>query len=350
MRMKRKLTAILILLGSVASASAQWQMQESHTQANLRGIHAVSNKVAWASGADGTILRTIDGGTTWTKCAVPPDGDKLDFRGIWSWNAQHATAMSAGPGDQSRIYETTDACAHWKEIARNTDKDGFWDAMVFQTQDFGMLGDKHTGVVIGDPISGRFDTRAIMYGGLSLLGGTACAANPGEAAFAASNSSVFVLGVRRYVIGTGGKGGPRVLVSALLPADEACHGIPVPLAGGSDSAGVFSVIFRDRKRGMIVGGDYKKPDLSAGTAAWSSDGGLHWTAATKPPHGFRSTVAWDVKHKAWIAAGTNGSDISRDDGRNWQPLDNGNWNALSLPFVVGPGGRIAKLEQAALPR
>jgi hypothetical protein len=47
--------------------------------------------------------------------------------------------------------------------------------------------------------------------------------------------------------------------------------------------------------------------------------------------------------KAWIAAGTNGSDISRDDGKTWTPIDDGNWNALSLPFVVGPHGRIARL-------
>jgi hypothetical protein len=46
--------------------------------------------------------------------------------------------------------------------------------------------------------------------------------------------------------------------------------------------------------------------------------------------------------------GTNGSDISRDDGKTWQPLDDGNWNALSLPFVVGPDGRIARLNPAML--
>jgi len=49
----------------------------------------------------------------------------------------------------------------------------------------------------------------------------------------------------------------------------------------------------------------------------------------------------------WIAAGTNGSDISRDDGKTWQAVDDGNWNALSLPFVVGPKGRIARLSVAA---
>jgi hypothetical protein len=54
-------------------------------------------------------------------------------------------------------------------------------------------------------------------------------------------------------------------------------------------------------------------------------------------------VAWDAEHQAWIAAGTNGSDISYDDGKTWQWLDSGNWNALSLPWVVGPKGRIGKL-------
>ncbi|MBV8630138.1 MAG: glycosyl hydrolase, partial [Silvibacterium sp.] len=81
--------------------------------------------------------------------------------------------------------------------------------------------------------------------------------------------------------------------------------------------------------------------------AWTADGGKTWIAATKPPHGYRSAVAWDADARAWIAVGTNGSDVSYDDGKTWSPLDNGNWNALSLPWVVGPDGRIAKL--GALP-
>ncbi len=107
---------------------------------------------------------------------------------------------------------------------------------------------------------------------------------------------------------------------------------------------------RDCKCDVIaVGGDYTKPNDSTGTAAWSSDGGQHWTASTTPPHGYRSSVQWSGPLKLWITAGTNGSDISRDDGRTWQPLDNGNWNALSLPFVVGPNGRIARLALATSP-
>ena len=347
--MKRLQTLLLFSVALVAfsAASAQWEMQDSHTTSNLRGIHAVNASVVWASGADGTILRTQDGGTHWQKCTVPPDGDKLDFRGVWAWDANTALVMSAGPGEQSRVYRTTDGCAHWTEEARNTDKDGFWDAMVFQLQDFDKHGDQSVGVLVGDPVGGRFFTMTSVGKGWSI-DKNACLARDGESAFAVSNSSVVVFGAGRYILGTGGKGGSRALLSPLLGSTDGCLGAAVPVASGNDSSGVFSLAFRDAKRGLAVGGDYKKPDDSSGTAAWTSDGGRHWTAASRPPHGYRSTVAWYEAAKTWVAAGTNGSDISTDDGRTWRTLDNGNWNALSLPYVAGPKGRIGKLRADAM--
>jgi hypothetical protein len=108
---------------------------------------------------------------------------------------------------------------------------------------------------------------------------------------------------------------------------------------------------------MVVGGDYTKPNENPGTAVFlkSEDGAHLWflsdftlTTPTAPPHGFRSAVQWSEALKAWITVGTNGSDVSRDDGKTWQPLDDGNWNALSLPFVVGSNGRIARLNPQSL--
>ena len=67
-------------------------------------------------------------------------------------------------------------------------------------------------------------------------------------------------------------------------------------------------------------------------------------------------MAWDADLKLWVTVGPNGSDVSRDDGRTWQPLEHapadapkgGEWNALSLPWAVGPHGRIGKLNPEAL--
>ena len=122
-----------------------------------------------------------------------------------------------------------------------------------------------------------------------------------------------------------------------------------PLAQGNASSGIFSIAFRSGLHGIVVGGDYAKPSEPVGIAAWSGDGGEHWTSSTTQPHGYRSSVQYSESLKAWITVGTNGSDISRDDGRTWQSLGNGDWNALSLPFAVGPDGRIARLNPAALP-
>jgi hypothetical protein len=112
---------------------------------------------------------------------------------------------------------------------------------------------------------------------------------------------------------------------------------------------------------MIVGGDYTHPDSTEHNAVLIRHGDTMFRSITEPktpPHGYRSAVAYDAPTKTWITVGPNGTDISTDDGRNWRALtpnhDNApdadrNWNALSLPFVVGPKGRIGKLRPNALP-
>jgi photosystem II stability/assembly factor-like uncharacterized protein len=322
--------ALSISLLPVA-ASAQWQLQHSGSDAGLRGVHAVNASIAWATGTDGTVLHTTDGGAHWEKCAVPPGAEKLDFRAVWAWSDQQAVVMSSGPGDLSRVYRTTDGCNHWTEERRNSRKDGFWDALWFQSKDSGEL--------IGDPVDGHFYRETYRPDHGWEVDPKPCAALTDESAFAASNSSLFVLPDGLRVLGTGGRSGARVLVVT----NNGCVGVDVPIASGNDSSGVFSVAFRDLQHGVAVGGDYKKPNSPAGTAAWTADGGRHWTAAQQPPHGYRSAVAWNAAQKEWIAAGTNGTDISKDDGESWQRFDDGNWNALALPFIVGPKGRIGRL-------
>ena len=122
----------LALLLFAPTTHAQWDIQDSHTTASLRGIHAIGKGVAWASGTNGTVLRTEDGGYLWQGCATPPGAEKLDFRGIQAFDENTAIVMSSGKGDLSRLYKTTDGCRTWKHLITNPHKDGFWDA-VFST-------------------------------------------------------------------------------------------------------------------------------------------------------------------------------------------------------------------------
>src|ERR1039458_5736265 len=122
--------------------SGPWTLQQSGTTVSLRGVRSLGGGVAWASGAEGTVLRTEDGGYEWQSCALPEGADKLDFRGIWAWDADTAIVMSSGPGDQSRVYRTTDGCSHWSLVLADPDKQGFFDAMVFSGRQVGyLLGD-----------------------------------------------------------------------------------------------------------------------------------------------------------------------------------------------------------------
>jgi photosystem II stability/assembly factor-like uncharacterized protein len=281
---------------------------------------------------------------------MPPGADKLDFRGIWAWDENTAVVMSSGSGDLSRIYKTTDGCSHWNLLFTNPDKDGFWDAMVFSDVNYGAL--------LGDPVDGKFVffETADQGGHWTRESSRSLKSEPKESAFAASNSCLSDEGLgTRWFFATGGVGGGRIFESQNKISETGLfrdwQQFRIPSALKRDSAGIFSVAFQqDAKRGIAVGGDYTKPNDSDGTAAWTTDGGQHWTPAARPPHGYRSAVAWDEYAMAWIAAGTNGSDISFDGGKTWTPLDNGNWNALSLPWVVGPGGRIAKLDPGKLPK
>ena len=269
--------------------SGPWVLEKSGTTAGLRGIHAVGGGVAWASGTNGTILRTEDGGYEWQGCAMPPGAEKLDFRGVWAWDANTAIVMSSGPGDASRLYRTTDGCSHWKLVFTDPDRDGFFDALLFV--------DRQHGIVLGDPAHGSlhnpveggyftFRIRVTHDGGDVWAPvvdpdnghpGVNLQPLPGEAFFAASNTSMAVAGdflllgtsrdrvLRRELLVAGFEAG--YCAGAVDGVSGSC-GIPwvdwvsasVPLARGADAAGIFSLAFRDADHGVAVGGDYSQTE------------------------------------------------------------------------------------------
>ena len=87
-----------LLLFAATAAAQQWTRINVPSTASFRGLSVVSDKVVWASGTDGKVIRTIDGGNTWSVMTVAGT-DKLDFRGIHAFDARTAVIISSGPAE-----------------------------------------------------------------------------------------------------------------------------------------------------------------------------------------------------------------------------------------------------------
>lgn len=290
--------AVRVLLVLLAAATVLAQSAPrvlfSHTKEDLRGVSAVSQKVAWASGTHGTYLRTIDG-RIWMPEQVP-GAETLDFRGVVAFSADEAFLMSSGPGEQSRIYHTADAGRHWQLQFTNKDPKGFFDSMAFW--------DRTHGVVLGDPIpdeSGKLKFELLLTEDGETWHPVSPAQIPpameGEGAFAASNSCIAILPSDNQNIwfATGGTVA-RVFHSA--DRGRTWEVFDTPIVHGGDSQGIFSIAFRDALHGVIAGGDYKHPEEDGPNLALTNDGGKTWTRSKLFPQSYYSDVAYDRSYAA----------------------------------------------------
>ena len=334
----RCLGAVVCLSVTVLTQPAvvRWLPQSSGVPVRLRGVSAVSADVAWASGAQGTVLRTLDGGTTWQ--ARPVTGaPTLDFRDVDAFSAQTAYALSIGPGEASRIYKTSDGGGTWTLQLAITDPKMFLDAMAFR--------DVEHGTAFSDSVDGRFVIFTTSNGGADWTRVPADRlppALPGEGAFAASGTNVAMGAAGQIWMGTTKS---RVLRS--LDDGRTWSVATTPLATG-EATGIFSIAFRDATHGVVVGGNYQQEAGAVDNVAITSDGGVTWTLIRERGlSGFRSVVAWlPASSSGWLAVGPTGSDISADDGHTWTPAGGAGYDAVSLVprgatgWATGSGGRI----------
>jgi photosystem II stability/assembly factor-like uncharacterized protein len=328
-----------------ARLPAQWMTQPSDTKARLRGLAVVSTRVVWASGTQGTVTRTTDGGKTWKATTVPGAAD-LDFRDVEASGDQRALVLSIGEGRKSRVYATADGGTTWDLQVVNDDPKGFWDVLAFW--------DAKHGMIMGDPVDGRFTILTTDDGGhhwqkpdLSRMP----RALEHEGAFAASGTCLAVEGDRHAWFGTGGAGVARVFRSADRGQSWTVH--DTPIAAGNPSSGLFSLAFADSNHGVAVGGDYKKPEQALTVVARTSDSGRLWTIPRgQGPGGYRSSVAFvpGTSGATLVAAGPTGSDCSTDGGEGWKSLGTMGFHALGFAapidggWGVGESGLIARFK------
>ncbi|HKW48110.1 MAG TPA: hypothetical protein VJN70_11715 [Gemmatimonadaceae bacterium] len=325
-----------------AAAGAQWAPARLGTDAELRGLSTAGSNVIWVSGTRGRYARSSDGGRTWRVDSVPYAA-ALDFRAVHALDARRAWLMSAGDADrgQARIYRTTDAGAHWALVYETAQKGVFFDAIQFW--------DAQHGIAISDPVDGRFFMLTTNDGGgtwTRIPPERIPAALPGEAAFAASGSCLTVEGESNVWIGTGGGATARVYHSS--DRGRTWTVAETPIHAGNASSGIFSVAFRDGRRGIAVGGDYQMVRGGLPNVVLTEDGGRTWRVAKGPlPVGYLSAASFVPGSSSIVAVGLAGTAFSNDNGETWVMVDSMAYNSVQFQsptagWAAGPKGRLAR--------
>ncbi len=340
-----RVAALVPFLASRAAAQQPALLeQRSGVAATLQAVNPVNDSAVWVGGHAGVILRTLDGGRTWIRLTAP-GGDSLQFRDVFAVSADTAHALSAGPGERSRIYRTSDGGVTWDLQFLNRDTSAFYDCFDFWDPDHG--------IAFSDAVEGHLLAIATSNGGANwepLTREVLPPAAPGEGGFAASGTCL-VMATPAYVwIATGAEGRGKVYRSR--DAGRTWAVSVLPFSPGSQTAGAVTLAFRDSLHGAVLGGDLSAADAFRDNAARTADGGRTWRLGGRPPFPgavYGSAYARGGSPSLLVAVGPKGAAYSRDDGATWTALSSQAYWAVGFAgprrgWMVGPGGRITRIE------
>ncbi|MFG6685531.1 WD40/YVTN/BNR-like repeat-containing protein [Mariniflexile sp. HNIBRBA6329] len=265
------------------------------------------------------------------------DSLNLQFRAV----AHTATDFFMLSIENPAVLYKTGGSGQMQVVYKENHAKVFYDAMVFWNN--------QEGIAVGDPTDGCMSIIITRDGG-NTWNKISCYKLPkskeGEAAFAASNTNIAIVGDKTWVA-TGGKSS-RILYSADM--GETWEVFETPIVQGLETTGIYSIDFYDEMNGFAIGGDYTKPDANTANKIRTTNGGETWQlVAQNESPGYRSCVQYipNRNGKELIAVGFKGIDFSNDSGDSWKRLSEEDFYTLrflndSIAYAAG-AGRISKL-------
>jgi photosystem II stability/assembly factor-like uncharacterized protein len=328
--------------------SFSWQLLESTSDLDLFGLDAISAEVAWVGSTGPEILRTVDGGVTFTDVAPAEAGGDWIFADVEAFSADRALVTANIPGEAPRMYRTANGGSSWTETYRADSPAQFLACIA-------MFDHRH-GFVSADPVDGKFEIIVTANGGRSwerspdagmpdALDGELSAIGGGECATATGRNGFF---------GTAFGAEARVFRSADMGLTWEVSSTPIEQL-------ISALDFRTNRLGLASGAHATSPEYVTALAR-TTDGGVTWELVKgwDPDH-FLSDLAWwsdlrgdqrgDVSEaqRTVFAVGFAGSQVSRDRGKTWEQFDDGAFWTIDCArgslacWAAGPEGRIARL-------
>jgi len=309
----------------------------SDTKTSLRGLSVVNDNIVWVSGSNGTVGKTTNGGKNW-KWFTVKGFEKKEFRDIEAFDA--TTAVIIAVDEPAYILKTNDGGESWKVVYENKMKGMFLDAMEFWNE--------QSGIVIGDPIDGRFFITRTFDGGstwrdIPIVNRPL--ADSGEACFAASGTNIRALDRDEAVFVSGGRRS-RVFIRS--------SAIELPIVQGKETTGANSIsVYDDDKRNggkrmIVVGGDFNADSSNEKNCFYTDNGGKTWNSPRVPPHGYRSCVEY-LSKKDIVTCGLTGVDYSPDGGKNFTWISKESFHVCRIAkygpsvYLAGNNGKVGRL-------
>jgi len=275
---------------------------------NIRAIQGTNSETIYYVGSKGDFGSTADGGKSWLiKHITYQDSIIPNFRSL-AKNGDNLFALSiANPALLYKISKNKTALVYTENH-----KKAFYDALQF-------FDDGKHGIAVGDPTEECASIILTSDGGNSWRK-ISCANLPkfaeGEAFFAASNTNIKTMGSTVWVASGGTK-------ARVLKSED--YGVTwdifeTPIIQGNGPQGIYSIDFTDEKNGIVIGGDYSKPEENKGNKAITKDGGKTWTlVANNQNPNYKSCVQYvpNTNGKEVFAVGKTGISFSNDSGNTW---------------------------------
>ncbi|HSD64056.1 MAG TPA: T9SS type A sorting domain-containing protein [Ignavibacteriaceae bacterium] len=273
------ISILLLLIISSFQVQAQWHEQTSPIATTLYTVSVVDDSVAWAGGTGGKVLRTVDGGITWTQVGAGALGtdDVYNIFGIDSSNALCTTSSTT-----TYIYKTTDGGATWTQVFSQVG--GFMDAI--------WMFDSDNGFAYGDPVGGTWELYKTSDGGNTW---TPAASLPQDGTEAGWNNAMYVSDPYIYF----GTNNSRIYYSTDRGATWTIQTITYPNS--------YSIWFNDSNRGMMGGSQLNQ----------TTDGGMTWTALNNLPSTGSINSLTGKDNMWWVARQANVIYNSTDNGATW---------------------------------
>jgi photosystem II stability/assembly factor-like uncharacterized protein len=330
----RSLLIICLSCFSFSSLFAQTVVVvEQGQKISLRGLSMPTASVVWASGSNGKVAKSVDGGNSFRWMTVEGYA-KRDFRDIEAFDSSTAIIMAIDT--PAIILKTTDGGKTWRKVFEDTRPGMFLDAMDFSGNNV---------VVIGDPINGKAFMAVTSDKGDSWMPKeTPDSMIDGEAFFASSGSNIKIIGAKRN--------SKTLFVSGGIQSRLFYNGNPMklPMQSGKNSTGANGLALHpNQNQGIIIGGDFandKRRDSAM--LLFSLYPSVKFSTPVTPPSGYKSAAVY-LSRSMVLSCGTSGVDLSVDGGLNWKKISDISFHvAVKSPdgryaILAGGNGRIAKV-------